>query len=132
MLNNEQKKLVTSVVGHLGVSRTSLQKYHREDKYPEELALRADRTLKGRVSAVQMCPDTLGLPLHCHIKLAEQCVTAFTKDVIEGESFHLYISILNFFEEQFPTLYVDLTERIGSTTRGESFLQKRELHRGNF
>lgn len=132
MLSIEQKKAVTAVVSQLGISRTSLQKYHREDKYPEAVALQAERLLNGVVRAVEMCPDTLGAPLPVHRKLAEQCVTAFTRDVIEGETFYLYISVLNFFEEQYPSLYKELVERISSSKRGKSFMDKRAVHRGNF
>lgn len=127
------KKLFMSIHGELGLSHPTALKYCREHKFPEAIALNAERLTDGELSASIMCPNTLGAALPSHKKLASQCLAMFDHDTPSGPSATFLAAVLTFLEEQQPSLHQELMFRIESSSeRGREFVATREAHRGNF
>lgn len=131
MLSKDDQLLFMRLKDELDISYPSASKYNREGVYPESVALKAERISNGKLIASRMCPNTLGKPLPSHRNLAAHCLNFFqTKP--EGATMTLLIAVVTFLEEQQPTLYADLIDRIRLEGGGDEFIANREAHRGNF
>lgn len=130
MLSESQKQHFKDIRDMLGLTFPTAQKYVRENKYPEAVAIKADIITKGKIPVAIACPDTLGQPLECDKQLAKQCLYAFTSEMtIKTEI--LLVGVLNYFEIRQPTLYEDLVRRIKAEPGGKTFFAKRDAHRDN-
>ena len=133
-MKKQDKNLFMSIHDEMGLTYPTAMKYCREKKYPEHIALAAERLTNGKLKASMMCPDTLGRPLPSHRYLASQCLAMFENGDITGANGTFLASVLTFLEEQQFDLYQSLISRIESDygDRGKEFAATREAHRGNF
>lgn len=130
MLSIAEKQLFKNLREQLGITFPSAQKYVRENKYPLDIAIKADILSKGELTVAKMCPDTLGKALPVDKELATVCLNTFDGNM-SFEFEMLFVSILNYFEVRQPALYKDIVDRIQSEAGGKEFITKRIAHRGN-
>lgn len=130
MLSESQKQHFKDIREMLGLTFPTAQKYVREDKYPEAVAIKADIITKGKIPVAESCPGTLGQALECDKQLAKHCLHAFTSEMSIDKEI-LIVAVLNYFEVRQPILYKDLVRRIQAEPGGKTFFAKRDAHRDN-
>ena len=126
MLSEYQKKKFRNLQPELGISVPTVQKYNRNNKYPEDIAIKAEILTGGKLLASVMCPDTIGSPTPTYSKFAAEVFKSF--DLANPD---LFIVVLNFLEKQQPELYESMITRLEDVLGGHEFLQARNAHRGS-
>lgn len=124
MINEFQKRKIRKMQEDLGVSIPTIQRYNRDESWPEAIAIKVELLSDGEILASHMCPLTIGQATPAYIEFAEKAYNSF-----DPENLDLFIICLNFLEKQKPSLYADLMDRLEDKPGGQAFVQSRNAHR---
>ena len=128
-LNDDTKKLLTSLTKSLGISYPTMRKYIDTGEFPGDICISVEKLTNGRVTCNQLNPE-LFEGLIPEAELAASCLDQFEKSMA-CQNYRLIISVLDFIEVRQPKLYRSMVEEIKSLEGGELFIAQRLAHRRN-
>lgn len=129
MISKAKDKIIISLVSELDKSYAMIRNYINDDSYPADICLKIQQLTKCEITAYELRPD-LFEPTIAQVQLAENFMIDHQK-LLEGGNVTHVISMLNYFENQCPTLYKNIIARMCKTKLGKELIAQRLIHKQN-
>lgn len=125
-MTRDELSTIRQLKDQLGKSYPTLQKYSTDKSWPAELCIKVEELTDGKIRAVNMRPDIF-IPTHDQHHMALKALESFNDD-FDHVAQHLFILILNYLEQQTPSLYNDVIASLSDKEGGEEFMRTRKAH----